>query len=115
MEVIETVQFSEGGGSDRRDWRTDIVGYSYNLMLASGTEVVAYHWHPKTPDSVTFPHVHVGPAIVGTDGSVRRGNAHKVHFPTGSVSLESFLRLLVTEFGVEPRRRDWEQILSDPT
>lgn len=90
-----------------------VTGYNYTLNHSRYGEVFAYHWHRRTPQTPAHPHLHMGVALVGTDGHVRTGDAHKVHFSTGPVSLESFLRLLITEFGVEPRRSNWEAILSD--
>lgn len=34
------------------------------------------------------------------------------HLPTGRVSLEAVLRLLLTEFDVRPRRPDWDGVLA---
>jgi hypothetical protein len=48
------------------------------------------------------------------DSVVRPGEAHKIHVPTGEVSLVDVVRLAITELGVEPRREDWESILSWP-
>jgi hypothetical protein len=85
--------------------------YSHTLHDRHGMEIVAYHWHEATPNTPAFQHVHIGPALIGTDGMVRRGDAHKVHFPTGHVSLAEFVYLAISEFGIEPRRQDWETIL----
>ncbi|MDQ3512381.1 MAG: hypothetical protein M3462_01765 [Chloroflexota bacterium] len=35
----------------------------------------------------------------------------EMHLPTGQVTLTQVVRLLITGFGVEPRRPDWETIL----
>jgi hypothetical protein len=88
-----------------------VVGYGYTLLHDSGAEIVSYQWHPRTPESVPFPHVHFGPASVRPDSAVRPGDLHKVHFPTGYVSLEEVIRLAIVEFGVNPRRGDWATIL----
>ena len=90
-----------------------VFGYNYTLSHDRYGELFAYHWHHRTPETPAPPHLHVGAALVGTVGRVRTGESHKVHFPTALVSLESVLSLCIAEFGVEPRRRDWEQILSD--
>jgi hypothetical protein len=37
--------------------------------------------------------------------------AGKAHFPTGPVSLQSIIRLLIEDFGVQPARPDWQAIL----
>jgi hypothetical protein len=87
-----------------------VVGYFYSVMLRERSELVAYHLHPDLPGNVNFPHLHVGPAAARRDNVVRPRELPKVHFPTGEVPLAAFLRLAITEFGVEPRRPDWEAI-----
>lgn len=91
-----------------------ITGYLYALEQRTAGEVLAFHWHPETPGSVHHPHLHIGPALLGTDGTVRRGDAHKLHVPTGIVTLEAVLRLAIEELGIEPRRADWQAILASP-
>lgn len=100
------------GAASRPDWDVSQTGYIYALELRDRTEVVAYHWHPLGIGLVTNPHVHFGPASARLDSAVRPGELHKVHFPTGFVSLEDVIRLAIVEFGVEPRRPDWDAILA---
>jgi hypothetical protein len=89
-----------------------LIGYVYTLLASDGVEVVAYHWHPETTASLSFPHLHIGLAALGRDAAVLPGQFHKVHLPTGPVALEDFIRLAITEFGVEPRRADWADVLA---
>lgn len=84
--------------------------YSFTLLHVDGQEVVSYQLHAEQA-GLSFPHLHIGPAAVGRGAAVLPGALHKVHFPTGVVPLEAFLRLAITEFAVEPRREDWQQIL----
>jgi hypothetical protein len=42
---------------------------------------------------------------------VGREELQKAHIPTGRVELEDVLLLAIREFGVRPRRDDWEEIL----
>jgi hypothetical protein len=35
------------------------------------------------------------------------------HLPTGRIAFEQFIRLIILEFGVTPRRGDWETVLDD--
>jgi hypothetical protein len=90
----------------------ELAGYIYTLLNASIDEIVAYHWHHQTREGLAFPHLHIGPAALGRDAVVLPGEFHKVHFPTGQVTLSDFVRLAITEFGVEPRRADWAAILA---
>ena len=87
--------------------------YVFSLALLDGTEIVSYHFADDPSATIRFPHVHLGPVTVRSDTPVRPGELHKVHFPTGHVSFQQFIRLLITEFGVEPRRPDWEAILAN--
>jgi hypothetical protein len=37
----------------------------------------------------------------------------EMHLPTGFVTFEEIVRLLIAEFGIESRRADWEAILRE--
>ncbi len=88
-----------------------ITGYGYTVSHNSRAEIVSYQWHPDAPEGIPFPHVHFGQASARPDSVVRPGEQHKVHFPTGFVSIEDVIRLLVEEFSVGPRRSDWREVL----
>lgn len=79
-------------------------GYAYHLYDIQGTELLAYHRHPRGSGSRPEPHLHVRATI---------GEAHlsRMHLPTGRVSLEAFVRLLMMEFAISPLQTDWQQIL----
>jgi hypothetical protein len=72
--------------------------YYYRVDDQDGVEQLSWHWHP----AATFkrPHLHV--AVLD----------RRRHLPTGRVSLEAVLRLLLTEFDVRPRRPDWDGVLA---
>lgn len=74
-----------------------VSGYGYTLLQASGHEMISYHWHPDGRSSIIAPHAHIGQAFARLDSTVRRGSLHKVHFPTGIVSLTSVIRLAIKE------------------
>jgi hypothetical protein len=112
LQVYFVVDVAVGRGRGDRDFSSSIVGYSYTVLHQPNIEVVAYHWHPESAEGSADPHVHFGPASSRPDSAVRPGDLHKVHFPTGFVSLEKFAWLLIDEFNVEPRRSDWRDILS---
>lgn len=77
-----------------------ITAYMYIVDDHRGREVFSYHWQPSHPE-VKFPHLHVEPHAF-----------KKAHFPTGRISLEEVLRLLITDFGVQPLRSDWDKVLA---
>ena len=80
-------------------WKVQTVGYYYNLLV-NDEERLAYHFHPTTP-RIWFPHIHI-----------REPRTRKLHLPSGRISMEEFIRLLITEYGVKPTR-DWESALID--
>ncbi|MGI8642910.1 MAG: hypothetical protein ACR2LS_02200 [Thermomicrobiales bacterium] len=93
------------------------VSYRFRLVNRDGREILAYHWHPEGVSSVTGPHLHhsgrLQPLDIGArDAPVLLG---EMHLPTGIVSLAQVVRLLITEFRVEPRRDDWEAVLATAT
>lgn len=112
LQVFFVVDVGVGGGRGDRDFSSSITGYSFTVLHQPNIEVVAYHWHPDSDEGSTETHVHFGPASARLDSAVRPGDLHKVHFPTGFVSIEKFIWLLIDEFKVQPRRSDWRDILS---
>lgn len=88
------------------EWKVRTEGYAYRLALSeeTGAFLLAWHWHPNTrPD----PHLHVGadhPVVT---------ELPRLHVPTGRVSFEEVGRFLITELGVVPMRRDWEETLAE--
>lgn len=85
---------------DRGLYKVTITAYMYIVDDHRGHEVFSYHWQPDAPE-VKFPHLHVEhPAF------------KRAHFPTGRISLEEVLRLLITDFGVQPLKSDWNRILT---
>ena len=87
-------------------WVTQIVSYTYALTDAVGAEFVAYQWDPYGRSPVTWPHVHLGPAL----GPVPRPFL-RAHLPTGLVTLQDVLRVAIADLGVLPRRPDWASVL----
>lgn len=93
------------GDSDR--WTASTVEYVYELGDHSGDLIAAWHWHPTTKgsdDEAHWPHIHA----YGTRGTLA---LHKLHLPTGRVSLEVVVRFLIMDLDVIPRRNDWSAIL----
>jgi hypothetical protein len=93
--------------SPREPWRVTIVAYFYTLQEAHGSEILSYQWHPTVPESVTYPHLHLGYAA-----AITREELHHAHLPTGRVALEDFVRLLIEAFTVPPARENWEEVLA---
>jgi len=91
---------------DRGPLKVQTVAYMYTLEDADGREVFGYHWHPGSRSPVSFPHLHLeAGAMLG------RAELQRAHFPTGRVSVEEFLGLVIETFDVRTRRRDWRAVL----
>jgi hypothetical protein len=100
----------------RRLFEVRTTGYSYRLLDREGREILAYHWHPVGISPITFPHLHLTrfrPIDLSLDSDPLA--LAEMHLPTGFGTLEDIVRLLITEFAVEPRRSDWAEILAAVT
>lgn len=86
---------------ERGPYKVTITAYMYIVDDHRGREVFSYHWQPDGP-KVKFPYLHV-----------EHPHFKKAHFPTGRISLEEVLRLLIVDFGVRPLRSDWDKILTE--
>ena len=100
----EIVRMQEA--ADRGPWRVSTRGYMYELQTASGELVWSYHWHPTS--KVHSPHAHLGHTQLAPDAVL----SYKAHYPTGRISLESVIRICITEYGVTPMSESWEKILA---
>ena len=88
-------------------WRVGVRSFSYEIHDSEGREVLLYHWHPRGNSPVVTPHLHLEQGA-----QVGRTEVRDAHLPTGDVSLNSLLRVLIEEMGVQPQRPDWDSILS---
>ena len=90
----------------RGPWKVSTVGYYYVLSGPDEREVIAYQWHPVGRSPVTFPHLHLG-----FGAAIGYPQLADAHLPTGRVPLEQVLRLAINDFGVQPLRDDWRDVL----
>ena len=81
-------------------------GTYYYTLHDERHEILAYHWHPEQTPSIAFPHLHLE-----AGAGVQRAELTRAHLPTGGVTLTAFLRMAIRDFGVEPRRNDWQNVL----
>lgn len=105
------------------DWTTTTRKYEYRILTGHGRELLVYHWHPRDvieevgPVSkiVPYPHLHIsGPVTMrSAQGTERTLRLDKLHVPTGRTSLESVIRMLLSEeaWAIKPKKRNWDQIL----
>jgi hypothetical protein len=92
--------------------------YRYLVSDIAGQDLVVYDWHPIGLSPVTTPHLHVPAAAsvvlaqrAGTPRADARMHLGSLHLPTGPISLTDVVRMLITEFRVDPIRSDWERVL----
>lgn len=101
---------------DRGPYKVSTVRYFYTFWTTGDQpeEILSFQWAPEEtgPGVVSFPHLHIGPAIISDETAVRPKDLHKAHIPTGRVSIEAIVRLAITELGVPPQKRRWERILN---
>jgi len=102
---------------NRMSYRVAESAYIYRILDRGDREVFAYHWHPNGLSSIVYPHFHlsgVGPIAltVPESGSISDLSMSKAHFPTGHVTLQQVIRLLIEDFGVEPRTPGWREALT---
>ncbi|MGH2561244.1 MAG: hypothetical protein ACRDJH_19415 [Thermomicrobiales bacterium] len=97
-------------GTDR--FEVSIVGYNFEILDTEEQEILAYHWHPVSISPVAHPHLHLTHRARPFElSSGRRIALAEVHISTGFLTLADIVRLLITEFDVEPRRSDWAAVL----
>lgn len=87
------------------EWRCRTTSYAYWIRAEEdGNEVFFFHWDSG---GQTGPHVHVA----ATHDEL--GPIHRIHIPTGRVSFEAVLRMLIDDLDVQPNRGDWRAILGE--
>jgi hypothetical protein len=102
---VETIK--DPGDTTR--WLAHTLLYDFALFDHSteGDFLLAYHFHPDPGVGDTRrPHLHLGARPTWA----RRG-LKKVHLPTGRVSCEAFVRLLIEELDVGWLRADWDALI----
>lgn len=82
-------------------------GYMYSVDGQDGRELIAYHWHPVGASHFKAPHLHIGTPALAPSGVFTAGS----HFPTGRLSLERFIRFVITDLRVPPHRASWDKDL----
>jgi len=105
---------------DARGWDVLRTGYAFALDDREDREIFAYHWHPDVPLSA-FLHLHINRGVIDSEVTSQAGlspaltrlrpDVADAHFPTHHITLGEVARLLITQFGVRPRRADWDTVL----
>jgi hypothetical protein len=100
--------FLEDQSRENGPWRCSTRGYMYSVYDREDRELIAYHWHPSGASHYKAPHLHVGTPALAPTGVFTAGS----HLPTGRVSFESFVRLIITDLKVPPQRETWASDLT---
>ncbi len=90
-------------------WRVTTSGYEYRILDSRENEILTYHWDPSARRGPKYPHLHAtAEATVYFDAlTSRRIRLDGHHMPTGRVLVEWVVRLLIADFGVAYRYRNW--------
>jgi hypothetical protein len=91
----------------------EMISCFYSIATADHIEILTFQWTPEATHSKTFPHVHVGRAIVSDKTLIMPERFRKVHIPTGHVTLAAVARMAIEEFQVKPLTRRWSAVLDD--
>ena len=94
-------------------FRASTTFYEYKLSNNEGRELVTYHWHPHEPNSILWPHLHIGSAVIDTAEPGFGKRFSRLHLPTSRISIEQVIRAAISQFDVIPTRQDWESVLDD--
>jgi hypothetical protein len=89
------------------EWKVVTDAYAYSLSLTEdlSEEFILWHWHPAS--GAMLPHLHL---VVKHP---RLGGLRKLHVPSGRVSIEEVIGLLIRELSVQAARDDWAEVLAD--
>ncbi len=109
LAIAQHYRIVETDDPERGPWKVHTAAYWYSLGDEQGQEVLAYHWHPDGRSRITWPHLHLGHLALGGGGPL----TSRAHLPTGRVAVEQVLRLAIEELRVEPRRDDWQAVLTE--
>jgi len=107
---------NDAPGQPDLGWRVSTMQYEYRILDHTERELLVYHWQPGTDNSgPDHPHIHISGTLQGMRSATERLEIplDKLHIPTGRVSIEAVIRMLITEFGVRPLREDWEKRLNE--
>jgi len=92
--------------SAAQTWRVRTTAYFYALH-DDRHEILAYHWHPETSPGTAFPHLHLE-----AGAQIGRVEMQRAHLPTGRITLEDVIEMMIRDFAVTPFVDDWPDILA---
>ncbi len=88
--------------------------YQYQLDEDGDHWIVRYDYLRYPDEPHPGAHVQIRGSLTETDVRPIHGTLDRIHFPTGRVSLEAVIRMLVEQFGVRTNEeaRVWRPVLS---
>src|SRR4051794_31209841 len=77
--------------------------YTVALLDSQGRELIAYHLHPAGASPIRYPHLHIARLAERQIAQFDRPWLSRAHWPTGTLQVADFVRMLITELGVTPK------------
>ena len=105
--AVVRYQLVVGRGYGDERYRVQTRGYYYHVINSMDEEIMLFHWHPD--GKVTEPHLHVGSKQLAPNAAL----PSDAHVPTSRVAFEQVALFLIEELGVEPRRADYADVISE--
>ena len=100
--------------AERGPYRLSTISYVYSIAedQESNREILTYHWNRDAqPPLKNYPHFHIGASVLNDTYRTKPWSMQKLHMRTARISIDSFVYMLITEFGVKPNRSNWRQFL----
>ncbi len=100
--------------AERERYRLSTISYVYSIAedQESNREILAYHWtRDARPPLKNYPHLHIGASVLNDTYRTKPWSMQKRHVRTERISIDSFVYMLITEFGVKPNRSNWRAFL----
>ena len=97
------------GPSKVQPFRVTTRAYLHSVEVDGHGELIAAHWHPTGASPYDSTHWHIGTAALAPDGVF----TPRAHVTSPRVSVESMIRLCISQFACQPARSDWESLLAE--
>ncbi len=100
--------------AERGPYRMSTVSYVYSIAEDQNAdqEILTYHWDRDAVLPLrNYPHAHVGACALNELYRTKPRSMQKLHIRTDRISIEGFVYMLITEFGVKPIRSNWRPFL----
>lgn len=111
---LHIVLFRERRGDDFR-LKVEQAVYQYQLDALGSRWVFRYDYLRQPPDPHPASHLQIRGKLFEAEAGVYRGMLERTHFPTGRVSIEAVIRLLIEQFGVPANKPQdfWRRVLAE--